>query len=79
MLAANLRTRDGEIDLIVGDRSRHWIVEVKCGTTDSPLDRIDDEKEARLWRLARAVRAEGVLLVEVRLSADAVLVGISPG
>ncbi len=55
-------------------------MEVKTGLGEtSPIDRVDDAKEARLWTLARHLAADGVLLAEVRLRPEGVRVAWSPG
>ncbi|NND83976.1 MAG: YraN family protein, partial [Acidimicrobiia bacterium] len=80
VLAANHRTPAGEADLIVGLEDRRWVVEVKTGVGGgAPIDRIDEAKHARLWAIAGFLDADGVLLVEVRLTAGGAVVAWSPG
>ena len=79
LVEANVRTTAGEADLLV-QGSRRWVVEVKaCMGDGRPLDRVDEDKERRLWAIAAELGSSGVLLVEVRLTPAGALVGISPG
>ena len=57
VLARNWRSREGEIDLVVADRSAVVVVEVKTRRGEQfghPFEAIDARKRVRLWRLAIA-------------------------
>ena len=83
VLARNWRCRDGEIDLVVADRSAVVIVEVKTRRDDGfghPFEAIDARKRGRLWRLSIAwASAHRELVQGRRLRIDAVgLIGADP-
>jgi Holliday junction resolvase-like predicted endonuclease len=80
ILGTNVRLRTGEIDLLVTRDGRRSVVEVKTALGGgSPIDRVDDAKHARLWELARHVGADGVFLVEVRVTPSGARIAWSPG
>ncbi|MFC8681424.1 YraN family protein [Microbacterium ureisolvens] len=76
ILARNWRCRDGEIDLVVADRTIVAVVEVKTRRSEGfghPFEAIDGRKRARLWRLAVAwASAHRDLVQGRRLRIDAV-------
>ncbi|KQP71492.1 hypothetical protein ASF40_06950 [Microbacterium sp. Leaf288] len=83
VLARNWRCRDGEIDLVVADRSAVVIVEVKTRRDEGfghPFEAIDARKRGRLWRLSIAwASAHRELVQGRRLRIDAVgLIGADP-
>jgi len=83
VLARNWRCRDGEIDLVVADRSAVVVVEVKTRRDEGfghPFEAIDARKRGRLWRLSIAwASAHRELLQGRRLRIDAVgLIGADP-
>ena len=83
VLARNWRCRDGEIDLVVADRSAVVVVEVKTRRDEGfghPFEAIDARKRGRLWRLSIAWASEHrELLQGRRLRIDAVgLIGADP-
>ena len=62
VLARNIRSRLGEIDLLAEDGPTLVFVEVKTRrdtAADSPQARVDAKKQARLTRLAQAYLARG--------------------
>lgn len=83
VLARNWRCRDGEIDLVVADRSAVVVVEVKTRRDEGfghPFEAIDARKRGRLWRLSIAwASAHRELVQGRRLRIDAVgLIGADP-
>ena len=83
VLARNWRCRDGEIDLVVGDRSAVVVVEVKTRRGEGfghPFEAIDARKRGRLWRLTTAwASAHRELVQGRRLRIDAIgIVGVDP-
>jgi len=83
VLTRNWRCRDGELDLVVADRSTVVVVEVKTRRGEEfghPFEAIDARKRVRLWRLAIAWASENRELVQGRrLRIDAIgLTGAAP-
>lgn len=84
VLDRNWRCRDGELDLIVADRSSVVVVEVKTRRGEEfghPFEAIDARKRVRLWRLGVAWASEHRdVLQGRRLRIDAIgLTGAEPG
>ena len=83
VLARNWRCPQGEIDLVVADRSTVVVVEVKTRRGEQfghPFEAIDARKRGRLWRLSMAwASAHRELIQGRRLRIDAIgLVGPDP-
>jgi putative endonuclease len=61
ILERNWRCREGELDLVVADRSTVVVVEVKTRRGEDfghPFEAVDARKRLRLWRLAIAWASE---------------------
>lgn len=67
ILGRNLRTPQGEIDLLVGWHGERVAVEVRCRRGADPVQEISDRKVETVARAARAAGAGRVDLVAVRL------------
>jgi putative endonuclease len=83
VLARNWRCAQGELDLVVGNRSDLVVVEVKTRRGEAyghPFEAIDARKRARLWRLTAAWMAANPTLIQGRrLRIDAIgLTGPDP-
>lgn len=80
VVAANLAVDGGEIDLLMSDRSKRVVVEVRAVTGgNDPVDAIDGAKRRHVGRLAGKVGASRVDYVGIGFHHWGILVHWVPG
>jgi Holliday junction resolvase-like predicted endonuclease len=81
LLASNLRSGRGEIDLLIAVGGRVVAVEVKTRTGEDPLIQLTSEKAGRMWAAAARLRPRPsrIDVVAVRFDRSGVTIRWVPG
>jgi Holliday junction resolvase-like predicted endonuclease len=81
VVASNLRSGPGEVDLLVSFGGAVVAVEVKTRIGEDPLIQVTAEKERRMWEAASRLRPrpERIDVVAVRFDGSGVTIRWVPG
>jgi Holliday junction resolvase-like predicted endonuclease len=81
VVATNLRSGPGEVDLLVSFRGVVVAVEVKTRVREDPLIQVTAEKERRMWEAASRLRPRPgrIDVVAVRFDGSGVTIRWVPG